>query len=295
MYRWYIDENGILRAKDAAGNVTNPVPALDPAAPLNLLGMPGEPAPVSGQLRLFAKERAGRLLPACVGPGGVATRLQPHLGANRLGLWMPNGANTATVTTLGSAWVAPSITAVPMADTPVGRIRKANAATAATAGTVIQLATELAYSLNTGFHFTANFQPFAAGNVASRRVFCGLSAVAVTNVALSSLALIGIHADVGQNNFQARGVNGVETDLGASFPANSDNDWYRFEMYCVPGGSAVGWNLHNLISGEITGGTFSGVQLPLAGTFMATRTALVTTAAAAQHYRLGHHMVETDL
>lgn len=296
MLRYFIGTDGLLKAKDENGATTFPVPPIDPATPLNLTGVATNPTPVAGQVLLFGKTQAGRIMLAMIGPSGLDTRLQPHLGANRVSMWMPNGAGAITATMLGGAWIAPTLTAAAMADTPIiGRIRKASAATAATAASLSRLASEVAFSAATGYHLMAHFGPFASGAVATRRFFCGMAAASPANVALTGYAGLGVHADAGEATLKVRGFNGAAVDLGAAFPAGDANAWYRFEMFCPPAGVSVGWQITHLITGATLGGTFTGAQLPAAGTFLSGITAMVTTAAAAQAMWLGHHMIETDL
>lgn len=295
MLRWFVGLDGLLKAKNEAGAISHPVPPIDPASPLDLTGVPANPAPVAGQVRVFGKSQASRIMLSMIGPSGLDTRLQPHLGANRVSMWMPNGAGVITATMLGGAWTASTLTASAMADTPMGRIRKANAATAATAASLSRVASEVAYSRNTGFHLIAHFAPYISGAVATRRFFCGMAAASPTNVALTGYAGVGVHADAGEATLKVRGANGVAVDLGAAFPAGDGNAWYRFEMFCAPFGESVGWQITHLITGETLGGEFTGDQLPAAGTFLSGITAMVTSAAAAQTFALGHHMIETDL
>lgn len=263
--------------------------------PLVLSGLTNTPTPIAGKVQVFGKEDAGRIMPAIVGPSGLDTRLQPHLGGNRVSMWQPNGAGSTLATILGGAWVATTMVAASMADTPIGRIRRGQGNTTATAGNALAVTSETAYSRNTGFHVIGHFCPFVAGAVASRRFFAGMAATAITNAALTGYAGMGVHADTTQTTLQVRGVNGVMTDLGSNFPANVATVWYRLELFCPPGGTTVGWKITNMLSNISATGTFINAQVPAAGTFMAARANLLTTAATAQSMWLGHWMVESDL
>lgn len=307
MLRWFVGLDGSPQAKDEAGNIytfqgpkgdtgdTGPEGPVAVVDPLSLSGLSVAPAPVADKVQVFGANNAGRYMLAMVGPSGQDTRLQPHIGVNRVSIWQPNGVNNTAATTLGGLWTAPTLTGVALADTEIGRIRKAGAATAATAGNVVRLTSDAAFSMNTGFHMIGHFCPFAAGAVASRRFFAGLSASDPTNVALTGFAGVGVHADVNQTTLQIRGVNGVQTDLGAEFPAASATAWYRLEMFCPPLGEFIGLKVTNLMTGFSEIGMFDGPNLPAAGVFLAAKCAIITSAATAQTMWLGQWMVETDL
>lgn len=71
------------------------------------------PASVSGQLTLYARSRAGRILPQFVGPSGVDSDIQPALFGNRIMMWVP-GSGTA----LGSFGLTPTTAATLSHPTP---------------------------------------------------------------------------------------------------------------------------------------------------------------------------------
>lgn len=71
------------------------------------------PASASGQLTLYARTRAGRVLPQFVGPSGVDSDIQPGLFGNRVMLWYP-GSGTA----LGSFGLTPTTAATLSHPTP---------------------------------------------------------------------------------------------------------------------------------------------------------------------------------
>ncbi|HUP78032.1 MAG TPA: hypothetical protein VM260_05660, partial [Pirellula sp.] len=52
-------------------------------------------APATGEVNIYAKEIAGRMLPKWIGPSGVDTPFQANLGFNRTAMMMPAGGNTA--------------------------------------------------------------------------------------------------------------------------------------------------------------------------------------------------------
>lgn len=267
------------------------------AAP-KTLALPAQattPAPAPESVVVFGRESAGRVMAATVGPSGLDTRLQPHIGLNRVAFWAPNGAGNSANTSMGGFFGAPALTALPMDDSPFGRIRKGGVSTTTTTGNAVGLSTSAAYSLNTGFHVIGHFSPFLNGNTSFRRFFAGMGAAAPTNAALSNYAGIGAHADTAQNTLRMRGLNGVETDLGASFPANDPGAWYRLELFCPPGGTTIGWRIQNLLGTADASGEFTGAQLPTASTFMSIHTRIITATNQAQRMTIGTWTIETDL
>jgi hypothetical protein len=264
---------------------------------IDTLKLPAQPTPTAeaDTVIVFGQESAGRVMAAQIGPTGIANRLQPMLGTNRFMCWQPNGAGNTASTQWGGLWTLPPFLAEPMADTPVGRIRKARVTSGATAGGGAGIQSAGAFSLNSGFHTIGHFSPFVSGATASRRFFAGMAPSALTNISLSSYPGMGVHADTGQNTLMARGVNGVETDLGADFPANDSGAWYRIELFCKPLGTDVGWRIEHMITGAVATGTFTGAQVPAAGALIGAQTRIVTTSSSAQIMTLGIWSIETDL
>ena len=61
------------------------------------LATQSDPAtPAAGNLRIYAKDIAGRVLPKWVGPSGVDTPIQANLGFNLVSMIMPAGGTTGT-------------------------------------------------------------------------------------------------------------------------------------------------------------------------------------------------------
>jgi hypothetical protein len=62
-------------------------------------------AAASGQLNIYAKDVAGRVLPKWVGPSGVDTPFQPAFFGNNVSMWFPNTGATVSVA-MGTSWTA---------------------------------------------------------------------------------------------------------------------------------------------------------------------------------------------
>lgn len=265
--------------------------------PLNLAAVESlPPEPMPDTIRLFARKAANRLMASSMGPSGQPIRFQPHLGTNRMSLWQPNGAGNILATQFGGLWTNTAMTAQPQSDTPIGRIRRAQASTAATAGSIWQLNTDVAtaagqaYSTATGFHVIGHWAPITA--LDTRRFFVGVSPLAFTNVPLSVFQGVGLQVDSGQELFSVRGFDGAATFT--AFSSVDPNAWYRFELFCPPGGDVIGWQLMNLLTGDFQSGQFIGDQLPPPSQFMHVRCQLMSTTGISS-IAMGHWSVETDL
>ncbi|MFZ2832131.1 MAG: hypothetical protein WAZ40_03175 [Minisyncoccia bacterium] len=73
---------------------------------ITLKGISAEPtAPAAGDLHLYSKSIAGRMLPKWIGPSGTDVVAQPALFGNNFALWMPNTGTTVSVS-FGTSWTA---------------------------------------------------------------------------------------------------------------------------------------------------------------------------------------------
>ena len=108
------------------------------------LAAQAEPAvPAAGNLRIYAKDIAGRVMPKWVGPAGVDTPFQASLGFNRVSFTVPNGAagtcSTTGFTVVGSTFTgagtctAPALTSTNL----LTSVRRTVFPTTATAGNVV--------------------------------------------------------------------------------------------------------------------------------------------------------------
>jgi hypothetical protein len=120
-------------------------------------------------------------------------------------------------------------------------------ASAATAGSSVLFGDTSFRKVAMGRDFTSYFM-FAnedAATVANARMFCGYySAATVSNVDPSTLtSLIGVGADSGDTQLQIihNDTSGLATkvSLGASFPANTNTDFYRVKFEFLTSGSVT--------------------------------------------------------
>jgi hypothetical protein len=217
------------------------------AKPLTLAATPTPtpPTPPAGQMALFARTVAGRMLPAVVGPTGLDSTLQPLLGTNRLGMFLPNG-NSTTATSFGIAY-STSGTATAhnfTATNRYGRMRGleylvATAATTAVAGfrgTAAQWTVGGTNPGDGGFLSILRWAPATGVSTPTHRAFAGMgSATTPTDVQPSSLLnILGMGWDAADANIQFlhNDATGTATkiDLGPTFPVPTTDRTAAYEI-----------------------------------------------------------------
>lgn len=126
---------------------------------------------------------------------------------------------------------------------------------------------------SSGFKVTMRGGPDTGTSTATARFFMGLKPAAnPTDVNPSTLTnIVGMGWDSADTNVQimVNDASGTATkvDLGASFPVPTvdSSAFYRLDLSCDPGGSAVDYTVTDLISGATTSGTLT-TDLPVATT-----------------------------
>lgn len=251
---------------------------------LQLAAQTDPAAPSAGNLRIYAKDIAGKIMPKYVGPSGVDTPLQPHLGFNRVSWCTPAGGATLTtfISCIGSTFTNVGTAANPTPTTTnlLTSTRRATFSTGGTAGTVssnrqstLQVWRGNAAGLG-GFFYTIRFgtDTLVAGN----RAFAGLSDVvaAPTNVDPTTNTTPGrigmaINANTGNwkliNNIT--GTAPTVLDLGATFPVNTTS-LYELILFSAPNGSSIGYRVTNLSTAATTSGSLT-TNIPATTTFLA--------------------------
>lgn len=253
-------------------------------------------APAAGNLRIYAKDIAGRVLPKWVGPSGVDTPFQANLGFNRVALSTPTGtANCSTGSTgIGSTSTGAGTCTVPTlaATNLLTSVRRLTYSTGTTAGTVTyQRQSQLQVWRGNaagrgGFFYTIRFGLSALAT--NNRAFVGVSSSIAnpTNIDPTTSATIGrvgmaINTNTGNWNFvtNAVGVAPTVTGLGASFPVNT-TDLYELVLFSAPNGTSIGWRVTNISTGAQTSGS-AVANLPTSTTFLAPQFWLTNNATGA--------------
>jgi hypothetical protein len=275
--------------------------------PLLVVPATAPTAPAADRLKLYAVNRAGRVLPSFVGPSGLDSPLQPALFANAAGILLPGTAATVHAmgmlhTSTGSAVVHPTLASTTLLDS-LRRWRHATSATAGnSAGT--RHGQNQAWRGNIadgrgGFFFAARFGMPTA--IALQRGFVGLigSTAVIGNVNPSTLTnMLGLGYDSGHVTLRImhNDASGAATaiDLGASFPVLL-GAVYDIRMFCAPNGSQIGWRVERLDSPASASGTIT-TDMPANTVFLNSQLWINNGATAAiAQLDVMRVYVETDM
>jgi hypothetical protein len=231
-------------------------------------------APAAGGVKLFGRDVAGRILPAIVGPAGLDTSLQPFIGRNKVGVFMPagnGGADSQTgiaLTAVGTATT--EVVATTNLHTYMRRRswRVTTASTTAVAG-LRGSATQFTIGGPSaglgGFHLIWRWGPATGVSNASHRAFVGMrnSTTNPTDANPSTQTQIcGMGYDSADTNVQFMHNDGTgsatKIDLGAGFPKpNADlTSVYELALFARPGTTqTLTYEITNLVSGAVATGT----------------------------------------
>ncbi|NJM82179.1 MAG: hypothetical protein HC844_06510, partial [Tabrizicola sp.] len=227
--------------------------------------------PLANRIALFGRAIAGRMLAMMMGPSGIDTPLQPHIGFNAYVKWQANG-NATTTSIFGTA-VSTGGTATQAAVT-AGRIYTQmkrlyyRVTTAATTAVSFLRFTNRQYFVGGasaelgGFFSVINWGPDTGVTNGSHRAFAGMNQTNSSDVEPSSLNnMIGMGWDSGDANiqFMHSGVAATtKIDLGAAFPkpvTTNNQTMYEIVLFSPPGTTqAVGYRIRDLESGAVTSG-----------------------------------------
>lgn len=268
--------------------------------------------PAAGNLRIYAKDIAGRIMPKFVGPSGVDTPIQASLGFNRVSMITPAGGTSGTtfIGGFGSTFtnVATAYANTALSSTSLlNSTRRATFTGTTTAGSIVshrQSTLQVWRGNNAGmggFFYTIRFATTAlqAGN----RAFVGLSSstAAPTNIDPltygTSISRIGVAINANTGNWyfvtNNAGTAPTTTDLGGTMPVNA-TDLYELVLFSPPNGSSVGYRLKNISTGDVVSGSAAS-NLPASTTFLAPQFWMTNNATAlAQAISFGGWYLESD-
>lgn len=231
---------------------------------------------------IFMKKIAGRMMASQIGPTGLDTALQAHLGGNKVAMWMPPGGSTTAPGVFGMAALTATGTATsrPVATTNLlTRMTRIGYVSAATAGSlagvreaVAKYTTGAAPGLG-GFFARYRFGISDAAPVAGARMFIGLDALtaAPTNIDPSrKVNCIGVGQIATSNNLHIIYGNATAKtpiDLGANFPANTNANAYELSLFAPPTGGCY-WQVHLLNTSFVATGFLPSTEIPSATTLL---------------------------
>ena len=240
-----------------ASYVSNTVPYDGAASSLN-------------NLRVYARNYGGRMLLNTRGPYGIATSLQPALFNSNVSYFAPNTGTVGTGTGFGTIWQSNGtvthpvpITTAPAVANQIHRTRYANVASTSNQilGPKTNTTSEQAFWRGNagglgGFFFNTRFV-IDAWPAASARIFAGLSSVTAGVAASDSLSgdAVGLWHDTTDANSVMSIVtrdNSTTTKSSVGTVSIAAGNVYEFTMYCPPAGTAIYWELWELVSGAGT-------------------------------------------
>ena len=265
-------------------------------------------APSAGQMRFFARARAGRVLPHIIGPSGVDVALQPALFGNTIQIWGPSAttAQTAfgvTFTARNSGTAAAQATPARASTNAMTSLSRAQfgTGTTATGASGTQSTATVAWRGNAanlgGFFFFARFgiETLAA----DQRAFIGLSANNATIAADASTwaNTIGICKDTADSTWQLIQRNATtltKTSAVATVTAGQVLDMF---MFAPPNGAAVTMRLVDAVTGTVyVDDVILNTTLPVNTTFLYMQAQTMSlTGTTAKILSLNRMYLEQDL
>lgn len=274
---------------------------------LDLEGIVTEPAtPAAGELTVYAKNIGGRMMLKQVGPAGIDTPLQQHLGFNGAVFVKPN--TTTTVTTLGAPHANTGTISTPTISggSIINATRRIQVASAATAGSAAESRISVGHVIRGSvvgaggwygvWRMIQNAAP--AGCMAFMGFSASTAALAAVATPSALTDMVGIGYDSGDTNWQFMRNDSTGTatkiDLGANFPVRTTSHFLELVMFCAPAASEIFYRVRRLESTqEATGSVTTDLPTnttPLCSRYYMTNNA---TASAATLQTPGHY-VESD-
>lgn len=274
---------------------------------INFEGIINEPvAPNNGELKVYAKNIAGRMLPKWMGPDGFDTPFQSGLFFNRVSLLQAGGGTTidvigCTITNVGTvSHPTPVVTNI---RTIQNRFTITSAVTAAAMASTRPIVLECVRgnAADIGGFFMLSRFGLTTLQAGMRGFFGLVSTIAApsnidptTDTTLAKIG-IGINANTGNLKLINNAAGTVPTvlDLGASFTVDVTN-MYEIILFCKPNDTKVEYRITNMNSKVETKGSIT-TNLPLNTSFLA-RTAWLTNNAtlAAVAFDCSRFGLETD-
>lgn len=266
-----------------------PIPTSDPAAPS------------ANTLRVYSKNRSGRMFQMMVGPAGLDTALQPALFGNNIAMWLPGVSTTASIS-FGVSW---TVTATQSHPTPtstnfLSQMKRAQYATSATIGNAsgVKSASPICWRGNAsgvgGFFFFARFGVTTFVSTMQIHVGLGPNTLLAGEPSAQNNSC-GICKDSGDTNWQfytRSGSTTTKVDLGVAVAANQ---CYDFMMFATPNGSGITYRVVDTAAGTVVADNVSATtNLPVNTTFLYGGATCRTTAAAAVAIALNRIYVESD-
>ena len=259
-------------------------------------------APGANILRMYARNRSGRMLAEMIGPAGMDTSLQPALFGNNISMWLPGASTTASIA-FGNTWTVGATQAHPnpTSTNMLTSMKRATYTTSTTSGGASGVrASAVAFWRGNaaglgGFFFFARFGVVTFQS--AMQIWVGLSAstslLAGEPSAQNNTVCIG--KDTGDANWQLifRGTSATKIDLGLAVAANQIFD---VMFFAKPNGSDITARVVQLDSPNVLiDNVVYSTNLPANTTFMTPHAECRTNAASAVSIALNRIYVESDI
>jgi hypothetical protein len=321
-FNWSMANNGLTITASSSSQTTDlftiasstgaPMFAVSSKGVLELATTTDPAAPAAGQLNIYAKNIAGRIMPKWIGPSGVDTPFQANLGFNRVSMMMPAGGTTATtfVGGLGSTFTNVVTTAANPTPTTASLLTSTRRATFSTGTTLNTITSHRQSTLQVtrgnssnigGFFYTIRFG--TSVTPAGNRVFVGLSDSVAAPANLDPLVTgtgigrvgMAINANTGNWSFvhNVSGTAPTVYNLGASFPVDNTS-LYELILFSKPNDTVISYRVKNLATGAELASTTLSTNIPANTTYLAPQFWMVNVAAAIATFDFGGWYLESD-
>lgn len=268
--------------------------------------------PAADNLRVYAKNIAGRTMLKATSPSGVDYAYQPALFQQQVTIVTP-GITATTITGLGNGTPVLVGTGSAQATTQAqGAMNRIASSTTAGTGAGIQTTTVGYYRGSGGtnadgffYYARLNFNETLANytnSTTGARFFAGLSSLGITGAGgmASSDNPTGSYAgfqysavrDTGGNIQFITKDNSVQ-DVVDTGVALASAKTYDFTVYSPPGGSTIYWRIANLTDGTSTEGDTT-TRLPVATTAMRTGFSIAPLSTTARQIHWQRLYTESD-
>jgi hypothetical protein len=241
---------------------------------LRLAAIATPTAPAADGVKLFGRSVGGRAMPAFMGPSGLDSALQPHMGHNRVALMRAIGSSTVlhvlgmlsgTTGTATSAAVGTTNRHSRMARLEYLATTASTSAVVGFRGSSVQWTLGASTAGDGGFHMVYRWAPATGVATATHRAFAGMrgNTAAPSDVEPSTLtSMCGMGWDAADTNiqFMHNDASGIATkiDLGASFPVPTVDrtSVYEIALFAPPGTTqSLSYEVTDLVSGAVATGT----------------------------------------
>jgi hypothetical protein len=236
-------------------------------------------AAAASTVKLYAWNRAGRVLPFFIGPSGLESSVQPALFGNAVRMWLPGTGTTVSIN-FGTSWTTSATQAHPAITNTsyMTQMLRATFTTTTTAGNQsgVRSAAPVCWRGNAsglgGFFFFARFGILTY--TSTMQVFVGLAAA--SGVMGGDPNTINDSVYCGKNTGETVWKAGVrdtsaasETSSGRTTVAAGSTDIFDFYAFCKPNDSKITLRLIDMTTGTVlVDNVEKSANLPTAGTML---------------------------